>query len=122
MVLVDTSVWIRHFKQHNQVLSELLQDTQVSVHEYVIGELACGELHNRAEILSLLGQLPRAPTATYAETLLFIEQHQIMGRGVGYVDAHLLASAFLTDGLGIWSLDKRLRQTAAHLGVAYDIH
>lgn len=89
-------------------------------HPFVIGELACGNLKNRREVLLLLQDLPRAPLATDQEVLFFIENHQLMGRGIGYVDAHLLAAVSLTDTALIWTLDKRLGAVAVSLGLAFD--
>lgn len=93
MILVDTSVWIDHLRAGDEGLIALLSGNQVLTHPFVIGELACGNLANRREVLRLLGDLPKAPVATHAEVLFFIEQHALMGRGIGYVDAHLIAAA-----------------------------
>jgi predicted nucleic acid-binding protein len=119
MILVDTSVWIDHLRSGNKVLAHLLDHTQVLAHPFVIGELACGNLSNRTEVLALLADLPRVATATDEEVLFFIEQHQLMGRGVGYIDAHLLSSTFLDGPAKIWTRDKRLAALAVELGKAY---
>ena len=119
MVLVDTSVWIDYLRSGDKVLARLLETIQVQTHPFVIGELACGNLSNRTEILALLADLPRVVTATNEEVLFFIEQHQLMGRGVGYIDAHLLASTFLGSPAKIWTRDKRLAALAVELGKAY---
>jgi len=95
-----------------------LNEARVACHPFVIGELACGNLIKRAEILSLLGALPRATHAEHEEVLLFIENHRLMGKGLGYVDAHLLASAFLTD-IPLWTLDKRLNEVSSALKISY---
>jgi len=118
MILVDTSVWIDHFRKNEPDLAKLLVSGQVMVHPFVIGELACGNLKNRNEILSALMNLPSSPTTTDSETLFFIEQRQLMGLGIGYIDAHLLASTALMGNGYLWSRDKRLAAAAVtlHLG------
>ena len=92
MILVDTSVWVDHLRAGEQGLEELLQHGRVLMHPFVIGELACGNLQNREMVLMLLHELPRAPVATDEEALLFIDRHRLYGLGIGYIDAHLLAS------------------------------
>ena len=116
MILADTSVWIDHFRRGNDRLTSLLEAEEVLVHQFVIGELACGSLKNRGEILSLLGQLPTAVMADPDEVLAFIDAHRLMGRGLGYVDVHLLASVRLQDA-ALWTLDARLGDAATRLGV-----
>jgi predicted nucleic acid-binding protein len=96
MVLVDTSIWIIHLRQGNRKLEKLLMDAEVMCHPFVIGELACGNLKNRNEIISLLQSLPMTPTIEFDEFLFFIDKNHLMGKGVGFVDVHLLASAQLT--------------------------
>ncbi|MBN2417052.1 PIN domain-containing protein [bacterium] len=117
MVLADTSVWIDHFRRGNAGLADLLNRGEVCTHPFVIGELACGTLKNRIEILSLLGQLPAAAAAVHEEIMLVIEQRTLWGRGIGYVDAALLASALLAHA-PLWTLDKKLLTAAAAVGVA----
>jgi predicted nucleic acid-binding protein len=117
-VLADTSVWVGHLRAGDATLSALLDENLVLVHPFVIGELACGNLRNRTELLALLGELPHATGATQAEALLFIENHRLMGRGIGYVDAHLLASVALLGDARLWTLDRRLAKVASELGVA----
>ena len=119
MVLVDTSVWISHLRQADANLQSLLLAEHVACHPFVVGELACGNLRNRAEILELLRELPQPVVATDAEILRFIETRCLMGRGAGFVDVHLLASAVL-DGLSIWTQDRRLHDAALDLGVSFD--
>ena len=119
MILVDTSVWIDHLRSGDKMLAQLLENTQVLAHPFVIGELACGNLSNRTEVLTLLADLPKVATATDEEVLFFIEQHQLMGRGLGYIDAHLLSSTFLGGPAKIWTRDKRLAALAVELGKAY---
>lgn len=108
-MLVDTSVWIDHFQRRSATLFAALEDGEVLCHPFVLGELACGNMKNRAEVLALLTRLPRAIIATDEEVLLYIEQHRIMGSGIGYIDAHLLTSVALTDGARLWTRDKKLQ-------------
>ncbi len=118
MVLVDTSVWVAHLRQALTDLVDLLNDGEVACHPFIVGELACGNLKNRTEILSLLEALPKAIAAEHHEVLRFIESHSLMGKGLGYVDVHLLASVALSR-LPIWTLDKKLEQAAHLLGLSY---
>lgn len=118
MILVDPSVWIDHLRKRNARLSTLLEDGRVLAHPFVIGELACGLLSDREVVLGLLTELPAAPVATDAEVLALIERHSLAGRGIGLVDAHLLASAVLA-AAPIWTLDRRLARSATELGVAF---
>lgn len=117
MLLVDTSIWVDHFRKGVPALVQALQDEQVLSHPFVLGELACGNIRNRGEVLGLLRELPFAATATDEEALTFIEQRNLMGRGVGYIDIHLLASAVLTSA-SLWTDDRRLMALARELGVA----
>ena len=103
MILVDTSVWVDHLWKNVPPLSEALERGEVTTHPFVIGELACGNLQNRDEVLHLLLALPSATVATNEETLLFIERQKLMGKGIGYIDAHLLASATLTEDTLLWT-------------------
>lgn len=107
MVLVDTSVWVSHLREGNTRFEKLLNDGDVVCHPFIIGELACGNLKNRAEILSLLQALPMSILAEHDEVMRFIENNQVMGKGLGYIDVHLLASALLTE-VPIWTIDKKL--------------
>ena len=116
MMLIDTSVWIEHLRRGNRVLASHLEDGQVFCHPFVIGELACRNLHRRSEILSLLGALPQADLADHSEVMTFIETNRLMGRGIGWVDVHLLCSARLT-GAPFWTLDRRLAEVARSIGV-----
>ena len=116
MVLVDTSVWVEHLRSGTVRLESLLNDGQVVCHPFIVGELACGNLKNRSHILSLLDTLPSAHLADHAEVMHFIERYRLMGKGLGYVDIHLFASAMLT-GVPLWTLDKRLARAAASLGI-----
>jgi predicted nucleic acid-binding protein len=114
MILVDTSVWIDHFRKSNGKLMHLLEFDLVAVHPFVIGELACGNLKNRTEILNLLDDLPQTEKAFDNEVRDMVEQHKLYGRGIGWVAAHLLASCLLC-GAGLFTLDQRLEKTAAEL-------
>lgn len=118
MVLVDTSIWVFHFRDGNPQLEALLINGGVVCHPFIIGELACGNLKNRKEILTLLQALPMATTADQEEVLRFVEQHQLMGMGLGCVDVHLLASAKLL-GIPLWTKDKKLAEAAKKLSVSY---
>lgn len=113
-MLVDTSVWIDHLRRGNAILVALLEQTQVWTHAFVVGELACGNLAQRDKLLSALTALPHAPIAGHDEVLAFLESHRLMGRGLGWVDIHLLASARLAK-LPFWTLDKRLAAVATAL-------
>jgi len=115
MILVDTSVWIDHLRKGNKLLADLLENSEVCSHPFVIGELACGNLSNRGEILTLLGSLPQLTAATDKEVLFYIDQHRLMGRGIGYVDAHLLAASAIASPVKLWTLDKRLAAIAEAL-------
>jgi len=116
MVLVDTSVWVEHLRHGTIGLGALLNDGDVVCHPFIIGELACGNLRNRAEIIFLLRELPLALQADDEEALQFIEDRKLMGKGIGYVDVHLLMSAILTKA-SLWTLDKRLHDVAGELGL-----
>lgn len=118
MILVDTSVWISHLRSEDRKLTTLLNRDQVLIHPMVVGELACGNLRNRKEMLSLLGGLPRILVADDDEVLFFIERHALMGSGIGYVDAHLLAATALTQSARLWTHDLRLAQVAFGLNLA----
>jgi len=117
LILVDTSVWIDHLQTSIALLADALEAEDVLVHPFVIGELACGEMKERHKVLGLLTTLPSIVVATDEEVLLFIENHRLMGKGIGYVDAHLLASTALTDGAQLWTRDRRLGALAAQLQI-----
>lgn len=119
MILVDTSVWVDHLRRGHPGLVDLLERSIVMMHPFVVGEIACGSLHNREAILELLQNLPAAAVAEDDEVLRFIENHVLHGKGIGYVDVHLLASVALTDGARIWTRDKKLRLAAQTIGCAY---
>lgn len=118
MVLVDTSVWVVHLRNGNIGLETLLNEGHVVCHPFIVGELACGNLKNRAEILSLLQALPMAIYVEHEEVMRFIEDHTLMGKGLGYIDIHLIASAILTE-IQVWTVDKKLNEIASKLGIGY---
>ncbi len=118
MILVDTSVWIDHLRSGDEALIVMLNEGRVLMHPIVLGELACGNLHNRDEVLTLLKDLPRSTLATDEEVLFFIERHALMGRGIGYIDAHLLASVSLDSPSKLWTRDRRLLTLAEELGLS----
>jgi predicted nucleic acid-binding protein len=115
-VLVDTSVWIDHFRRSNAQLERLLDEGRVSTHPFVIGELACGSLARRSEVLQLMAALPSAAMATHDEVIAFVDHQRLHGTGLGWIDAHLLASARLARQ-ALWTVDKRLRAAALRLGL-----
>ena len=114
MILVDTSVWVAHLRYGAIGLDVMLQDGYVLCHPFVTGELACGNLKNRTEILSLLQALPMAAQAEPVEVMQLIDGHHLFGKGLGYIDMHLLASAMLTK-VPLWTLDQRLHEAASRL-------
>jgi predicted nucleic acid-binding protein len=119
MILADTSIWVDHLRKGDDALVRELENNLVLGHPFVAGELALGNLSNRREILFLIDRLPRALTATDAEVNELIEERRLMGRGIGLVDVHLLASTLLSPFAKLWTRDKKLRQLAIELGVAH---
>jgi predicted nucleic acid-binding protein len=117
-VLVDTSVWVDHLRKGDAHLAQLLDKGRVLCHPFIIGEIACGHLKNRAEILGALSELERTPTIEFDEHMQFINHNRLFGIGIGFVDVHLLASALLAD-VPLWTADKRLHKAALDLGVGY---
>lgn len=120
MILVDTSIWIDHFYAGVPSLVALLQQEKVLLHPFIIGELACGNIQNRQEILSLLHNLPSVSVASDKEALLLIENFSLMGKGVGYIDIHLLASVLIQNGSKLWTRDKRLVVIANEMNLTYE--
>lgn len=118
MILVDSSVWIDHLRRASPVLAELLAQRRVLSHPFVVGELAMGSLKDRGQVIADLSELPMAQLADDREVLSLVERCKIFARGIGYVDAHLLASARLTPETSLWTRDRRLRAVAEELGVA----
>jgi predicted nucleic acid-binding protein len=118
MVLVDTSVWIAYLRDGNVRLETLLNNGDVVCHPFIVGELACGNLKNRSEILSLLQSFPMATHVEHEEVMQFIENYALMGKGLGYIDVHLIASAVLTK-IPFWTFDKNLNEISSKLGLGY---
>ena len=118
MVLVDTSIWVLHLREGNEKLVTLLNNGDVMCHPFIVGELACGNIKNRATILSLLQLLPMAVQVENEEVLQYIEANTLMGKGLGYVDMHLSASAVLS-GVPIWTLDKNFAKIIEKLNIGY---
>jgi predicted nucleic acid-binding protein len=121
MVLIDTSIWVDHFRKTEPRLVELLNAERVVVHPFVMGELALGHLKSRAQILSLLKTLPAAKTVFDGEIMFFIEKNHLFGKGIGLIDAHLLASAKISHAT-LWTADNALAKEAKKLGVSYPRH
>ena len=118
MILVDTSLWIAHLRKGHPGLVTLLEEGMVLVHPFIIGELACGNLKNRSEILSLLCSLPVTVVAQHEEIMTFIESNRLMGKGLGYVDVHLLAATVLSD-IRLWTDDKALASASKEMGMDF---
>jgi predicted nucleic acid-binding protein len=118
VILVDSSVWVDHLRKGDATLTHMLNVERVLAHPFVVGELALGRLRQRESILAALQDLPQATVATDSEVLRFINREALYGIGIGYVDAHLLASVRLTPGGSLWTRDKRLHAVAARLGLA----
>jgi predicted nucleic acid-binding protein len=116
MILVDTSVWIDHLRKRDEKLFNLLNEGEVCIHPFIIGEIACGNLNNRNEIIHLLKALPEVLIANDDEVLHVIEKRQLYGKGLGYIDIHLLASS-LINSVPIWTKDKRLSSVNSELNI-----
>ncbi|MBU4445344.1 MAG: type II toxin-antitoxin system VapC family toxin [Candidatus Marinimicrobia bacterium] len=119
MILVDTSVWIDHFHKKDNYLKKLLEDGLVYIHHFIIGELACGNLKNRDEILILLQSLPKVRVAQHDEVMYFINYHKIFSKGLGYIDVHLLTSCFLYNKL-LYTKDKHLKKVGKEFDIIYE--
>ena len=117
MVLVDTSVWVQYFRQGNDSLAALLDEVHVICHPFIIGELSCGNLKNRVEILGLLSALPQGTLADHNEVLNFIEINRLFGLGIGWIDQHLLVSSLLSRAR-LWTFDTSLQRVASRLGIS----
>jgi predicted nucleic acid-binding protein len=115
MVLVDSCVWIEHFRKGHAGLATLLNEASVLMHPFVLGELACGNLRQRVQILNDLEDLPQAVAATHEETLALMDSHKLWERGIGWIDAHLIASALLSH-CRLWTLDERVKRAAGEAG------
>jgi predicted nucleic acid-binding protein len=118
LTLVDTSIWVDHLRRTDGTLVALLEAGAVLTHPFVIGELALGSMRRRETVLTAMADLPRAQVASDAEVLTFVDRHVLFGRGIGYVDAHLLAAVRLTAGARLWTKDRKLRDIAHHLDLA----
>ena len=118
MILADTSVWIEHLRTGRTGLEAALAEGEVLTHPLVLGELACGNIANRREILALLRELSVAREASHAEAMTLIDNRRLMGRGIGYIDVQLLAATAITPLARLWTLDRRLARIAAEMGVA----
>lgn len=118
-VLVDTSVWVAHFRQRNDVLANLLDLDLVMVHPLILGEIACGTPPNRIQTLGDLGSLQQVQQASVREVIDFIERERLFGLGCGLIDLQLLASTLMTQGVELWSMDKRLCTLAERFGVMH---
>jgi len=119
VILVDTSVWVDHLRHGEATLGLLLERSAVVMHPMVLGELACGNLKDRETLLALWRNLRPLAAVTDAEALFFLERRRLWGRGIGYLDIHLLAAVSLPAGTRLWTRDKRLRETAELLGLAF---
>jgi len=119
LILVDTSVWVDHLRRGNAQLAALLERGIVAMHPFVVGEMACGSLADRPSILELLQDLPMAVVAENDEVLGFIERYRLHGKGIGYIDVHLLTAVALTAGAALWTRDKRLRAVAEEMGCSH---
>ena len=117
MVLIDTSVWVDHFRHRESLLVDLLNSGEVVTHPFIIGELACGNLRNRTEILSLLSALPNLKIASHSEALHLVAARSLHGKGIGWIDIHLLSSSLLNH-IPIWTRDKKLNAAAKALGIS----
>lgn len=122
MILVDTSVWIDHLRSGNTELSHLLTSSRVLMHPMIIGELACGNLRNRNTLISLWQTLSPITQASHTEALALLNAHNLMGKGIGFIDLHLLASVLLTPGALLWTMDRRLNNIAQTCSVSFAKH
>lgn len=121
MILVDTSIWVSHLRHSNSRLQKLLNEGKVVSHPFIIGELACGNISNRTEIISLMQSLPMLDVIEHEELLLFIEHNKMMGTGLGLVDIHLMAAAKLA-GIPLWTQDKKLKRACSRLSIDFATH
>lgn len=120
-ILIDTSVWVRHFKQNDSQVVLLAATDQVLTHSLVLGELACGTPPERKRTLADFALLSKAKEASLEEVVYFIEAEKLYGKGCGFIDLSLLASTLVTPSAKLWTLDKRLAQLAYRFGVAYQL-
>jgi predicted nucleic acid-binding protein len=115
VILVDTPVWVQHLRYDSGELRRLLETGEVLCHPFIVGELACGSIANRVEVLEFLGTLPAAPIADHNEVFHFLNDKRLYGKGLGWIDVHLLASAALA-GAELWTRDRALKKAAERLG------
>ncbi len=120
MILIDTSVWVDHLKAGDAALVAILERGEATIHPFIIGELALGSLRNRSEVLGYLRNLPELVLASDDEVQDMIEARKLYAGGIGYVDAHLLASVLLSPGTCLWTRDKRLKRVAGRLALLLD--
>ena len=120
LILVDTSVWIKHLRESDKNLVQLLEQGLVTCHPFIIGELACWSIKNRDELIDLLNDLPSTDVLDHCDIMDFIEYRKIMNMGIGYIDVHLLGSALVSE-TPLWTFDKALRKIANQLSIEYDI-
>jgi predicted nucleic acid-binding protein len=118
VILLDASVWIDHIRSPDQSASELLDHGEVLCHPFVIGEVGMGQFRDRRRVLEQMRRLEAAEIASDDEVMVLVDRYGLFGRGIGYVDAHLLAAAFLTPGAKLWTRDKQLRAAAVQLKLA----
>jgi len=118
VILVETSVWVDHFRARLPALVNCLEHSEVATHPFVVGELALGNIRQRRVVLALINALSTATVAHDGEVLAFVERRRLWGQGSGYVDAHLLSACHLSPGMRLWTRDKRLRFIAQEQGVA----
>jgi predicted nucleic acid-binding protein len=121
MVLADTTVWIDHFRSLDAELRRRLSNDEIVMHPFVVGELALGPLPNRRKILAYLDHLPRLRTAQQDEVRQMIEAHSLHNRGIGLIDAHLIAAVLIHPGTQLWTRDAALARVAARLGILADL-
>lgn len=120
MLLVDSSIWVDHLRHGDASLRQILERGQVGTHPWIIGEIACGHLRQRERVLTLLGDLPQLRVACDQEVLHLIDRQRLMGRGIGYIDVHLIASC-LINNVKLATRDQRLHRVAEELGIAGQI-
>lgn len=118
MILADTSVWVDHFRNGNAEFSDRLNNAEICIHDFILGEIALGSIQNRPVILSLLDHLPKAKLATHKEIMAMIERQMLYSKGIGYVDVHLIASCLLDAHVSLWTLDRRLKSVASSLSIS----
>jgi hypothetical protein len=118
VILVDTSIWVDHFRRSNAELVEGLQLDKVLLYPFIVGEIACGSLRKRADTLELLQKMPMATVAEFDEVLGYVERHRLYGKGISFIEVHLLASAVMSSAT-LWTRDKRLNEVTQALGCAH---